>query len=327
MRNLAWLTILWLLPFSSASSGQEPIRVDVHLINVAFSVMDSEGKFVSDLNQDDFDVLEDNVPQKISFFAPASETPLKLGLVMDFSGSQSQALNSHHKDLETFLKTVITPRDRAFLLCFENHLRLVDDFTSQAKDIVDSLDHFEAAVRRVPKEKKGIRVTRANYPEMGPPEVRPLFTGTAFFDAIYESIAEKFRAEQQGRKALVIFSDGEDNSSARDELETIEIAQANDAVLFCVRYTELKHGVVTSRNKYGKTVMARIARDTGGADFDAHEKGLAANFNAIGDQLRSSYELAYHTTNPVSDGSFHKILIRCRRPGMAIRAKSGYIAN
>jgi Ca-activated chloride channel family protein len=316
-----WFVLL-LLPLAVAP-GQEPIRVDVHLINVAFSVLDADGKFVIDLNQDDFDVTEDNVPQKISFFGRASEIPLHLGLVADFSGSQSESIKPHHKDLQTFLKTVVTKRDDAFLVCFANRIRLAQDFTADSKEIVESLDLFEKMYHGKAHIESG------RFPDVGAREIRPNTTDTAFFDAVYNSVESKLTAgEERGRKAIVIFSDGDDNSSARDEYEAIEISQQTDTVLFCVRYTELrKDGRLTARNKNGTTVLDRMARETGGASFDAREKGLAVHFKAIGDQLRASYELAYHTTNPVSDGAFHKILIKARRPELTVRAKSGYIAK
>jgi len=300
-------------------SGQEPIRVDVHLINVAFSVLDAQGNFVNHLGQNDFEVFEDNVPQKISFFARASEIPLHLGLAADFSGSQASSIKPHHRDLETFLKTVVSSRDDVFLLCFANRLRLAQDVTSDAALVVDSLDLFE-------RYRKGkANPPPGRLPELGPHEIRPSTTDTAFFDAVYESVRLKLSGNQSGRKALVIFSDGDDNSSARDEVEAIEIAQRSDTVLFSVRYTETeKDGSLTARNKNGITVLERMAHDTGGAHFDARDKNLAAHFRQIGDQLRSSYELAYHTTNPVSDGSFHKILIRAKSPGLTVRAKTGY---
>ncbi|HUA61149.1 MAG TPA: VWA domain-containing protein [Verrucomicrobiae bacterium] len=322
MRNVAWPAVGFLLAIFVATA-QEPIRVDVHLINVAFSVLDAEGKFVTDLNQDDFEVTEDNAPQKISFFGRASEIPLHLGLVADFSGSQSNSIKPHHKDLQTFLKTVVTARDDAFLVCFANRVRLAQDFTANSKEIVESLDLYEKMFRGK------TQVERGRFPDVGPREIRPGTTDTAFFDAVYNSIETKLtKGEERGRKAIVIFSDGDDNSSSRDEYEAIEIAQRADTVLFCVRYTELrKDGRITARNKNGTTVLDRMARETGGAAFDARERELAAHFRAIGDQLRSSYELAYHTTNPVSDGSFHKIQIKAKRPGLTVRAKSGYIAK
>jgi Ca-activated chloride channel family protein len=315
--------ILLLLALLAPVSAQEhTIRVDVHLVNVAFSVLDPAGHFVNNLNQDDFEVIEDNIPQKISFFGRASEIPLHLGLAADFSGSQANSIKPHHKDLHTFLKAVITPRDEAFLVCFAKRVRLANDSTSDTKDIIDSLSLFEEFLRGKSK------IDGSHFPDLGPREVRVGSVDTSFFDAAYNSVSEKFTSIERGRKALILFSDGDDNNSVRDEYEAIEIAQRNDVVYFCVRYTEVpKDGRLTSRNKNGITVLDRMAHETGGAHFDAREKNLSDHFRAIGDQLRSSYELAYHTTNPVSDGSFHKIVIKCKQPNLIVRSKTGYVAR
>ena len=131
----------------------------------------------------------------------------------------------------------------------------------------------------------------------------------------------------RGRRALIIFSDGEDNSSAHHMMEAIEAAQANDVLLFTIRYTESRNGVLTARNKYGTSVMERIARETGGADFDGEGKGMVESFRQIGEQLRLSYELAYHTSNPAGDKTFHKIVIKAKRPELTVRAKTGYYAR
>jgi Ca-activated chloride channel family protein len=293
-------------------AAQSPtIHVDVHLITAGFSVRDSGGKLVTTLNQDDFEVFEDGVPQKISFFARSADVPLNLGLIVDVSGSQESFVRPHHKDLEAFLKNALAKEDSAFLLCFGNHLRLVNNYTFSAKEITESLRLFE----------KG----KSEAPDLGPQERRIL--GTAFYDAIYYSISEKMKAVERGRRALIIFSDGEDNSSAHHMLDAIEEAQNNDVLLFTVRYTEVTHGRLNGRNKYGMSVMSRIARETGGADFDAREKGLAEDFRQIGEQLRSSYELAYHSTNPASDDSFHKMAIRVKQTGYTVRAKTGYYSR
>jgi Ca-activated chloride channel family protein len=84
---------------------------------------------------------------------------------------------------------------------------------------------------------------------------------------------------------------------------------------------------LNARNRYGIGVMGRIALETGGADFDAQEKGLVESFNQIGETLRSSYELAYHTSNPPGDQTFHKIAIRVQRQGVTVRAKTGYFSR
>jgi len=293
--------------------AQTEIRVDVQLVNVGFSVRDTQGKLVSDLGQDDFEVWEDGTPQKIAFFARSADAPLNLGLVVDISGSQAAFIHQHHKDVRTFLGEVLGKQDRAFLLCFASHPRLVADYSSSPKFLADALEGFDS-VR-----------DKTVYPMLGPPELRT--GGTSFYDAIYHSSVQMLANAERGRKALIIFSDGEDNSSAHTMLEAIEAAQANNVLLFSVRYTDIRNGRLNARNKYGTSVMERIARETGGAAFDAREKGLAEDFSQIGEQLRSVYELAYHSTNPDRDGTFRKIRIQVKRPGLTARAKTGYYAQ
>lgn len=300
--------------FSSSCLCQTAFRANVHLVNIGFSVRDSQGKLVTGLTKDDFEVLEDGVPQKIAFFARSEDVPLSLGLVVDISGSQGSFLKPHERDLRTFLDAALTPKDRAFLTCFANHIRLVADYSTPAHDLAKALagyDHVKDATA---------------YPELGPKEIRT--AGTAFYDAIYYSSVQMLANTEGGRKALVIFSDGEDNSSAHHMLDAIEAAQANDVLLFCVRYTEEgKDKRLTARNKYGMAVMARIAKETGGADFDAREKGLAEDFKQIGEQLRSAYELAYHSSSTLADDTFHKISIRPKDASLTVRAKTGYYAR
>ena len=135
------------------------------------------------------------------------------------------------------------------------------------------------------------------------------------------------QSEERGRRALIIFSDGEDNSSAHHMMETVEAAQANNVTLFTIRYTENPMNRLNARNKYGIGVMERIARETGGVDFDGQGKGLQKGFHDIDEQLRSSFELAYHSGNPSGDKSFHKITIKPKQPGLTVRAKAGYYSR
>jgi VWFA-related protein len=306
-----WL-VLCLLPLGCGA--QTPFRVDVHLVNVGFSVRDSGGRLIGNLTQDDFEVFEDGVPQKIAFFARSKDVPLSLGLAVDISGSQGAFVRAHERDLRTFLHQALSARDNAFLLCFASNPRLVTEFTPSGRNLADALEGFQRTNHR------------RDYPMLGPVEIRT--GGTAFYDAIYYSVAQMFANVDRGRRALIIFSDGEDNTSAHHMMDVIEIAQANDVLLYCVRYTELREGGRwTATNKYGRSVMERIARETGGSDYDARERELAEHFRQIGEELRSSYQLGYHSTNPVEDGTFHKIAIRVKQPGVTVRTKTGYYAK
>ena len=308
---MGWLRV-WILAASIClAQGPAPFRVDVKLVNVSFIARDERGVLASNLDRDDFEVLEDGAPQKISFFARANDLPLRLGLIVDASGSQEHFVKQHRKDLEKFLKTILTPRDKAFLVCFGNHVRLVSDESADPQVLLDALHDFE-------HDKHLSR----DYSELGPPERRIL--GTAFYDALYYPITERLSGDEQGSKALIVFSDGEDNSSAHHMLDTIESAQSANVRIFALRYTEIEHGKITGRNKYGTSVMARLARETGGADFDAREKDLATHFKEIEDDLRSSYYLAYHSTNAGHEAWFHNIVIKAKQQGVSVLAKTGY---
>jgi len=300
---------LLLMLFAVVCFSQEPIRVKVDLVNVSFSVRDSRGALVENLTKDDFEVLEDAVPQKISFFSRSSDVPLTLGLIVDASGSQEHYSKQHKHDLEVFLQDVLGPKDRAFMLCFGNHLRLVSDFTQSSAEILDGLNRYEH--------------DNKHFPELGPQESREL--GTAFYDSIFYSV-EKL-ANEKGRRAILIFSDGEDNSSSHDMMTAIETAQSANVVLFPIRYTQKEHGQLTPRNKYGIRVMDRIAKETGGATFDAEVVDPHTYFHQIGEELHSSYELAYYPTNPIKDDSFRKIVIRPKQDGFKVRTKTGYFSR
>ena len=295
--------------------AQEPptIRVDVNLVNLPFTARDSRGQLLLSLSKDDLEVLEDGVPQTITHFSKSGASPLTLGLVADASGSQRDFLKDHRRDLRDFLKNVAQPNDQAFLVCFGNHLRLVSPPTAAMEQITTRLQQFEKA--------KDLDV----FPRIGPRELR--VSGTAFYDAIVHSANEILAKTDAGRRALIVFSDGEDNSSAHHLLDAIEAAQSTGAVVFCVRYTELKNNRWTARNKYGRAVMQRLAQETGGVDLDATDADdLRPQFRQIADLLRASYDLGYNSSNP-RDGSFRKIQLRSKQPGLVLRHKTGYFAR
>ncbi len=304
------LKLVLLVLASGLCLGQEPIRVNVKLVNVAFSARDSRGALVNSLARDDVEVFEDAVPQKVSFFARSVDVPLTLGLIVDFSGSQDQFSKQHQHDLEVFLKDILGPKDRVFLICFGNHLRLVSDFSQSGPELMDRLKLYQHDNR--------------HFSELGPKEDREL--GTAFYDSIYYSVTDKL-ASESGRRALLVFSDGEDNSSSHDMMTAIETAQAANVLVYTIRYTEKQHGHLTARNQYGIRVMDRIAKETGGQAIDAETTDPKTYFQQIAEELRTSYELAYYPTNPLPDGTFRKITIRPKQPGLTVRSKTGYFSR
>src|SRR5277367_873803 len=292
------------------SRGQEPIRVKVNLVSVAFVARDANGALVNSLTQDDVEVLEDAIPQKIAFFSRSADVPLTLGVVVDASGSQDHFSKQHKNDLEVFFKDVLGPKDRVFLVGFGNHIRLVSDFSSSGSGLL--------------KEWKAYQKSSKHFALLGPDDNRDL--GTAFYDSIFYSVTEKL-AKENGRRAILLFSDGEDNSSSHDMMTTIETAQSENVVVYAIRYTDKEHGKLTPRNKYGTSVMDRVARETGGTHIDAETTDAHTYFRQIAEELRTSYELGYYPTDPLKDDTFRKIVIRPKREGVKVRAKTGYFSR
>ena len=290
--------------------GQEPIRVKVNLVNVAFVARDAGGALVNNLTQDDVEVFEDAVSQKVSYFARSVDVPLTLGLIVDASGSQDHFSKQHEKDLDVFFKDVLGPKDRVFLIGFGNHIRLVSDFSASGSGLL--------------AEWKAYQKSNKHFPLLGPDEDRDL--GTAFYDSIYYSVTEKL-ARENGRRAILLFSDGEDNSSSHDMMTTIETAQSENVVVYAIRYTEKSHGHLTARNKYGTSVMDRIAKETGGAHIDAEMTDPHTYFRQIAEELRTSYDLGYYPTNAGKDETFRKIVIRPKQAGLKVRTKTGYFSR
>jgi len=314
MRNrrglLAALGVALLVLAVSVGRGQEPIRVKVNLVSVAFVARDASGALVNNLTQDDVEVLEDAIPQKIAFFSRSADVPLTLGVVVDASGSQDHFSKQHKNDLEVFFKDVLGPKDRVFLVGFGNHIRLVSDFSQSGGDLLEQWKQYQKSTGR--------------FPELGPREDRDL--GTAFCDSIFYSVTEKL-AQENGRRAILLFSDGEDNSSSHNMMTAIETAQSENVVVYAIRYTDKEHGKLTARNKYGTSVMDRVARETGGAHIDAETTDAHVYFRQIAEELRTSYELGYYPTDPLKDDTFRKIVIKPKREGVKVRAKTGYFSR
>jgi Ca-activated chloride channel family protein len=170
---------------------------------------------------------------------------------------------------------------------------------------------------------------KGDFSELAPDPTRS--GGTALFDAIYASVQEKLSGKLNSasahRRVLILFTDGEENSSAHDEVEAIAAAQGADVLVYAVRYTQVHHDKLTAGNHQGMANLKHIAAQTGGTDFDGLNTDLSQDFRQIADELRSQYSISYYSTNKVNDGSFRKVVIEPTRPGLTIRARSGYYAG
>lgn len=297
-----------LLPcLAVAAFPQEVIRVDVQLVQVGFSVRDSSGNLRADLDADDFVVLEDGVEQQVRRFARAHRLPLRLGVLVDHSGSQDDYERQHDEDLRLFLVTMLQPEDRAYLLAFGDRLRLIAPFHND-------LEYLTEAIRLSHKN--------VSFPKVGP-DVRR-HGGTALFDAVYHSVREQYQQPEPARRAIVLLSDGSDNSSGYTLLDAIETAQEHDVRVFGIWYGSKNPSV---RDEYGRRVLERLAEGTGGERFISSGESLEDQFRLIGDYLRASYEIGYYSSNAAEDGAFRRVEIRPRDRSLEVRARPGYYVS
>jgi Ca-activated chloride channel homolog len=297
---------------TSYALPQETVfKAEVHLVNISFNVRSADGKLVPGLKGDDFEVYEDGVLQKVNSFAIEGQLPLTLGLIVDASDSQDKFLKRHDKDIETFLKKTVQPQDQVFAVCFGNHLRLVSDLTSSTPQVIDGLARFD----------KGDR----DFVEIAPDEIRE--SGTALYDAVYETSVGKLRGVDNRRRALILFTDGEENASAHDLLDAIAAAQDSDVIIYAVRYSDIHKGRLTAHNKFGAQSLSHMTSQTGGIQFDGLHTNLPDAFERIGEELRSLYVLSYHSTNKSRDGRFRKVEIRPKNSELMVHAKAGYFGQ
>lgn len=322
MRNLSFQRCLIAVFVFLAPVGfvvlqaQEPlIRNEVHLIDFTFTVRQPDGKLLRGLARDDFQITEDGVPQRIAFFGKDTDLPLSLGLIVDVSDSQDKFLKRHHRDIQEFLQTVLGPKDEAFTICFGNHLRLTNEPSSSIPAIMDGLKRFDSGDRK--------------FPELAPEDKREDQSGggTALYDAVYYSVVQKLADAHARRRVLILFTDGEENSSAHDLLDATGAAQDSDTLIYAVRYTGDKDDKLTPHARQGIAALHHLAAETGGADFDALHTDLKQAFAQISDELRSLYSVGYHSTNRRRDGSFHKVMVTVGDSNNVVRARSGYYAK
>lgn len=286
-----------------------PVRVEVELVNVAFSVMDKRNRFVLGLGPDDFTVFEDGIPHDIKFFSAETNMPLRIGLLIDTSNSIRPRFQFEQEAAIDFLFTVIRPdRDLGFVIGFDATPTLVHDFTDEPQELADA-----------------IRSLRAG-------------GGTALYDAVYLACKMKLAqgSPDEVRKMIILLSDGNDNFSTVTREEAIEMARRFGVTIFTVSTTSPPTEHKDARYlqdpckfmaSHGDKVLQRFAEATGGRSFcPFNPLDVGYTFQKLADQLRHQYTLAYSPSNQQRDGRYRVIEIRTRRKGLRVFHRPGYFA-
>ena len=283
-------------PSDEPQNSMITLHARVNEVNVLFIATDKHGKFVRDLGQNDFTILDDHKPpQAILNFRRETDLPLHLGLLIDVSGSVDSRFDFEQTAATSFLEhTVRKSFDRVFVMGFNSHAQMVQDFTDNTALLA-----------------KGIHGLRNG-------------GGTALYDAIYRACKDKLakdHPERPVRKAIIVVSDGEDNQSEVTRAQAIEMAQRAEVIIYAISTDD--SGLVMR----GDRVLEQLAEATGGrAFFPFKMKDITRSFAAIEDELRSQYIVSYKPADFDADGRYRTIEISSLKKDLQVRARKGYFA-
>jgi len=292
----AFLALL-LAPLALTAQDNGPtFRMDVKLVNLFVNVTDKTGAIVGGLSKDDFQVFEDGRPQKISVFERQSELPLNLTLAIDTSGSTFKDIALEQSASKRFIHSLLREQDQMSLIEFATDVRQVVPFTNK----VNQLDHGLGSLR--------------------------LGEATALYDAIY--LGSEGLAKKQGRKVLILVSDGGDTAKSTTYPEALEQALRSEVMIYSIIDVPIEASA--GRDTGGEHALITLSEQTGGKSFYAGDGGLDKAFARVSEDLRTQYLLAYYPKDQDRDRSFHRITVtvpRAAADSFNIRYKTGYYSD
>jgi Ca-activated chloride channel family protein len=270
------------------------VRVRTDEVNVVFTVVDKDGKFVRDLKQDQFRILDNKLPpRQMMNFAAQTDLPLQVGLLIDASNSIRDRFQFEKDAASEFLYEIIRPKsDRAFVLAFDETSDVTQDFTGD-----------------IDKLRTGVRVIKAG-------------GGTALWDSVYFACRDKLMKEPASsavRRAIILISDGDDNQSRVYREEAIDMAQRAEVIIYTISTS------LVERHTKGDNDLKALADATGGrAFFPVKLDDVVSAFSDIQEELRSQYSVSYRPEQFVANGQFRPIQIITDSKKYKVRAKKGY---
>jgi Ca-activated chloride channel family protein len=291
-----WPVSAVLLAASALLFAQDPptFRADVRLVNVIATVRNQAGELVGTLQQGDFEIRDNGVLQEIRYFGRQTDQPLSVALLIDTSGSTAKDLGYETASAAKFLNALLSegnPADRVALYSFNYDVE-EGGFTRNY-----------ASLERQLKMLKGE-------------------TGTSLYDAIF--FASRALESRQGRKAIVIMTDGGDTTSSRDLKTALKAAQMADAVLYPIVVLPITNPA--GRNTGGENALQFMAEGTGGRTFyPSINAQLDKAFTDVIRELRTQYVLGFYPRQtPLTKDPFHKLEVRLKSPELRVSARNGY---
>jgi VWFA-related protein len=330
--------------------GQPKIAVEVKTVSVLATVRDKHGKIVSNLTKDDFQLDEDGRPQTINYFAHESDLPLRLGLLVDTSLSQRKVLDQERSASYSFLdKLLRQDKDLAFVIHFDREVELLQDFTPSRPQLQAALQKLSTPQFDGGGGSNGGGGGGSGNGGGGGGRSRGSHGGgTLLYDAIFLG-SDELMSKQQGRKALIILSDGVDHGSRETMAEAIATAQRADTIIYSILFADDEdnysrpggfgmggHGggmgggrgggryPPQEQRPDGKKILEQISKETGGRMFKVSKKDTVdAIYAEIEEDLRNQYSLAY-TPDKGNTVGYHKIHLVAKPKDLVVQARDGY---
>lgn len=283
---------------SRQSPGDTPsISVDVKLVNVFATVTDAGGAPARSLTQDNFAIYEDGVPQKIAVFSRESQLPLSIVMAVDASLSTKKDLKLELVSAKRFAHEILRPQDSLALYQFS--------------EVVEELVPFTADLRRIDAGIEQVHVRSA----------------TAMYDAIYLGAEALYK--RQGRKVMVIITDGGDTMSSTSYQEALRAAQQSEAIVYSIIVVPIEASA--GRDLGGEHALIQLSNDTGGKYYYADTlPRLERAFEQISDELRTQYLLAYYPAHRIAESDFRRIRVDLKGPAtgeLKARYRAGYYTS
>jgi Ca-activated chloride channel family protein len=282
---------------AQAPSTQDPVfSTDVRLVKVLATVRSPQGQLVGALTRDDFTVIDSGVRQEVTHFERQTAQPLSVTLLIDTSLSTAKDLRYETDSVSRFLRAVYgggDPRDAVSLYSFDDEVTLLASFTRRRGRLEDAMKSLHAQ------------------------------SGTSLYDAIY--LACQSLETRDGRRVLILVTDGGDTTSVKQFHDALQAAQRADAVLYAILVMPITNEA--GRNVGGENALKTLASDTAGRVFTPTEMGpgVDAAFTSILEELRTQYFLGYYPRAvPPSDSGFHRLEVKVRNPDLQVDARSGY---
>jgi Ca-activated chloride channel homolog len=281
-------------------SPTEPstLKVDVKLVNVYVTVTDAQGGPVAGLKKDNFTVEEDGHKQTISVFDKESAVPLSIALAIDTSLSTRHDLPLEQASAKRFARAIMRPVDALSVFGFSETVLQSTSYTADLKRIDDGIDHIR------------------------------LGAATALFDAVY--LASRSLDRRQGRKVLVLITDGGDTVSKVDYKEAVRAAEEAECTVYSIIVVPIESSA--GRETGGEHALIQLSEDTGGKYYYATSMSqLDDAFRQISDELRTQYLLAYYPSERTSNSQFRRIQVGVSGPQDSahyrVRHRAGYYTS